>query len=110
MAISVTMFVISVLPCAYFLNNRWQIDTSYGIEDEIAAGENAYDAMSVESLVAAWSNFERTGLGPKDKPRFYILKMVAREQEILASITGTVAALSAITAIGMWVSAAKARK
>ena len=109
LAISVAMFAISVLPCAYYLYIRSQIDTSYGIEEEIAVGNKTYDAMPFESLVAEWSNFERSGLGPKDKPPFYYLKLLAHEYEILATIAGTVAALSAITALGLWVSAPKSQ-
>ncbi len=110
MAIAVAIFALSALPCAYYIFLRSQINTSYGIEDEIAAGNEIYDAFPLENLVAEWSNFERSGLGPKDKPAFYIWNMIAREQEILAMITGSVAALSAATAIGMWVSAPKAKK
>ena len=107
MAISVAMFAMSVLPCAYYLYIRLQIDTSYGIEDEIAIGNKNYDVVPFESLVAEWSNFERTGLGPKDKPPFYYWKLYARENEILATISGIVAALSAITTLGLWFSAPK---
>ena len=107
MAISVAMLVISALPCAYFLYIRWQIDTSYAMEDEITAGNNNYDLMPMENLMVDWSNFERSGLGPKNKPRFYWLKIAARENEVLAMITGTVATLSAVTAIGMWAAARK---
>lgn len=110
MAISVALFVISVLPCAYFLFIRSQIDTSYTIEDEIARGNERYDAMPLENLVAEWSDFERTGLGPKDKPQFYWVNIIARENEILALITGTAAALSGLIAVGMWASAPKLRK
>lgn len=109
MAISVALFAISVIPCAYYLFLRFQVDTSYGIEDEIAAGNKVFDGMPLENLVAEWSNFERSGLGPKDKPPFYYWKLYAHENEVLATITGAVAALSAITAIGMWVSAPKAK-
>ena len=107
MAISVAMLVISALPCAYFLFIRWQIDTSYGMEDEIKVGNKNYDLMPLENVAVDWSNFERTGLGPKNKPRFYWMKIAARENEILAMISGTLATISAITAIGMWASAPK---
>ena len=110
MAISVAMLVISALPCAYFLFIRWQIDTSYGMEDEIISGNKSYDLMPMENLMVDWSNFERNGLGPKNKPRFYWLKIAARENEILAMISGAVATLSALTAIGMWASARKLQK
>ena len=110
MAISVALLVISTLPCAYFLYTRWRIDTSYGMEEEITAGNNNYDLVPMENLMVDWSNFERSGLGPKNKPRFYWMKIAARENEVLALITGTVATLSAVTAIGMWASARKRRE
>jgi hypothetical protein len=110
MAISVALFACSVLPCAYFLFIRSQIDTSYTVEDEIARGNERYDEMPLENLVAEWSDFERTGLGPKDKPQFYWAKLIARENEVLAMITGTAAAISGLTAIGMWASAPKHQK
>jgi hypothetical protein len=110
LAISVAMFALSIIPCGYYLNIRRQIDTSYDVDDEIEAGNLTYDAVPFESLVAEWSNFERTGLGPKDKPAFYFWKLYARENEILAAITGTVAAVSAITVVGLWISAPKKAK
>lgn len=110
LAMSFALFALSILPCGYYLNIRRQIDTSYDIDDEIEIGNLAYDEMPFENLVAEWSNFERTGLGPKDKPAFYYWKLYARDNEILAAITGTVAAISAITAVGLWVSAPKTQK
>ncbi len=110
MAISVALFVLSALPSAYFAFLRAQVDTSYGIDDEIAAGNRAIDKLPLENLVADWSNFERTGLGVKDKPPFYLWKLYAREQELFAMVTGAVAAISAITAIGLWVTAPKTPK
>lgn len=110
MAISVVVFAVSALPCAYYLYIRSQIDTSYGIEEEIEIGNKNYDVAPFENLVAEWSNFERSGLGPKDKPPFYYWKLYARENEVLATITGVVATLSALTVAGSWISAPKAQK
>ena len=110
MAISVTMLVISALPCAYFLFVRWRIDTSYGMENEITIGNENYDLMPLENLIVEWSNFSRNGLGPKNKPWFYWMKVRARENEVLAIISGTVATLSTLTAIGMWASARKIKE
>lgn len=110
MAISVAMFAITFLPCAYHLILRAQINTSFDMDDEIQAGNEAYEAAPLENLVAEWSNFERSGLGPKNKPEFYWWKIRARELEIVAGITGTAAALFAFTAVGMWFSANKGRK
>lgn len=109
MAISVAVFAISIFPCAYYTYIRSQIDTSYGVEDEIAVGNEAYDRAPFENIVADWSNFERSGLGPKEKPPFYYWKLYAKENEVLAIVTGTIAALSAAIAIGLWASAPKAR-
>ncbi len=110
MAVSVAVFALSAIPCAYYSYIRSQIDVSYGIEDEIAAGNQAFDAMPLENMVADWSNLERVGLGPKDKPPFYYWKRYAREQDISAMVTGVIAAISAIMAIALWVTAPKARK
>ncbi len=109
LAVACALFVITALPCAYFLFIRSQIDTSYTITDEIEAGNLNYEAMGIEMLVAEWTNFERNGLGPKNKPPFYWMKVVARENEILAMVTGTIAVIAAATATGAWVTAPKAK-
>jgi len=109
LAVACALFVITALPCAYFLFIRSQIDTSYTIADEIEAGNANYDEMGIEMLVAEWTNFERNGLGPKNKPPFYWMKIVARENEILAMVTGTIAAIAAVTATGAWVTAPKTK-
>lgn len=106
-AAACAVFVISILPCAYFLYIRSQINTSYTVTDEIAAGNANYDAAGLEMLVAEWTNFERMGMGPKSKPPFYWMKIVARENEILAMVTGAIAALAAISAAAIWISAPK---
>jgi hypothetical protein len=109
LAVACALFVISALPCAYFLFIRSQIDTSYTMQDEIEAGNANYDLMGIEMLVAEWTSFERSGLGPKNKPPFYWMKVVARENEILAAVTGTIAAIAAATATGAWITAPKTK-
>ena len=109
-AAACAVFVLSVLPCAYFLYIRSQIDTSYTVTDEIAAGDANYDAMGLEMLVAEWTSFERGGLGPKNKPPFYWMKIVARENEILAMVTGSIAGVSALIAAAIWMSTPKIAK
>jgi hypothetical protein len=101
MALSLAVFVLFALPCAYFVFIRTQIDTSYTIETELAAGNANYDSFSIEQLAAEWSNFEKNGLGPKEKPWFFTLNLIAREQEILAAVTGAIATLAGLTALGV---------
>ncbi len=110
LALACALFVITALPCAYFLFIRAQIDTSYTITDEIEAGNESFDKMEIEMLVAEWTSFERNGLGPKNKPPFYWMKIIARENTILAIISGTIAAIAAATAIGAWVTAPKTKE
>ena len=110
MALSVAVFVLFALPCAYFLFVRFQIDTSYTVETEIEAGNAHYDSMETEQLAAEWSNMEQTGLGPKDKPWFFIMQQIARELEILAAVTGAIALLAALIAASTWLTRPKISK
>ncbi len=109
-ATACAVFVLSFLPCAYYLYIRSQIDTSYTVADEIAAGNSNYDAMGMEMLVAEWTRFERSGLGPKNKPTFYWMKQFARENEILAMVTGSIAALSMLVGAAAWITAPKVQR
>ncbi len=70
LAAGCAVFVIFLLPCAYYIYVRSQLDTSYTVADEIAAGEANYDAMDMPMLFTDWVNFERNALGRRTSRRF----------------------------------------
>jgi hypothetical protein len=110
LAASVALFVLFALPCAYFSLQRYQMDPSYTLESEIEAGNENFDAQNMEQLAATWFSFEAGGLGPKQKPGFYYYNRFARDREVMAMITGAIAAVFAFIAAVTWITAAKQSK
>ena len=51
LAAGCAIFMIFLLPCAYYLYVRSQLDTSYTVVDEIAAGDAYYDSMDIADAV-----------------------------------------------------------
>jgi hypothetical protein len=107
MAIALAIFGLFGAPCGYYLIERMRIDTSYTIEDELKTGDEIIDAYSDTDLVKIWFGNERKGLGLKSKPAFYWARKWATDREIMATITGGVAATAGIFALGVWFTAKK---
>jgi hypothetical protein len=109
LAIASAIFLIFVLPCAYYLYERSLIDTSYTVTEELAAGVAEIDALDLNMMVVRWLDFEKNGLGPKSKPPFYYYKKAAQEREILSMVTGGVAAVAGLVAALVWITTPKSK-
>ncbi len=107
LAISVALFALSAIPCAYFTLQRMSLDPSYTVESEIEAGNKDFDIQDMEHLAANWLSFETSGLGEKQKPDFYYYNRFAKERESLAITSGSLAGLFALIALGIWFTAKK---
>ncbi len=105
LAIFVALCVVSAIPATYFLLQRTMLDPSYTVESEVEAGNQNFDEQGMKQLAVVWINYETSGLGEKQKPDFYYYNRFAKERETLAITFGSIAAVFALAAVGVWVSA-----
>lgn len=110
LAVSSTVFLLFFIPCLWFLFQRWQIDTSYTVDSEIAQSEKLYDSYGPVELISVWLENEKIGLGQKQKPPFYFYKKFADDRVRLALITGAGALLAAIVTLATVITAPKSSK
>ncbi len=101
-------FLISLGCAGWFGLQRSMVDTSYTIESEIEAGDELFDTYSPEELSLVWNNYEEVGLGPKDPPDFFLWNLYAADRTKYAAISGSIAAVSGLIVVAVWLSAPKA--
>ena len=71
---------ISWSPAAGSVSQRWSVDTSYTVDQEIAAGNEAIDKFDPSTLGSVWYTFSEMGMRNKQYPYFYLAKLYADER------------------------------
>lgn len=110
MATFVALFLITGGMSLRFTLQRLNIDTSYDEETEIELGEQLFDQYGPDALSMTWEQYQTVGIGPKQRLPFMVWRTIAWHTTILASVTGTIAAICLLAALAVWYSARRAAR
>ncbi len=109
-AMAVAVLAIASVTTAYFAYAANVTYVEYTVEDELAIGSEKLDAASPEELSMALNDFRSVRLTYKDRPMFYRYAKFSKEQARAATISGIVAGVGLLIALGVWVTAPRGKR
>ena len=107
MALAMAGCLIASVSCGWFSLQRWLVDTSYTVEQEIAAGEKAFDELDPNALSSVWYSFGQMGLRDKQYPIFYWARLYAEQRVQFAQTAGGIALGFAAIGLVVWLTTKK---
>lgn len=102
MALAMAGCLIASISCGWFSLQRWSVDTSYTVEQEIEAGDKAFDELDPNALSSVWYTFGQMGLREKQYPYFYLARLYADQRTQFAQIAGSIALGFAAIGLVVW--------
>lgn len=105
LALATAGFLIAAVAGSWFGFQRFQIDTSYTVEAEIAAGAEMIESYDPNTLSTIWHQFGSMGLGEKHPPAFFLWQVYAEDRAKKATTSGVVAAVFGVLALAIALSA-----
>lgn len=102
LAIAMAGFLVAAIACGWFSLQRWAVDTSYTVEQELVAGDAMIDSFDPNTLSEMWHSFGQIDMRRKHFPEFYLYQIYAGERVILAQIAGAIAAGFAAIGLVVW--------
>lgn len=109
-AMAVTVLVVASVTTAYFAYAAKVTHTEYTVDNELAIGNEKLDTASPEELSMAFDDFRSLRLTFKDRPMFYRYARYSKEQATAATISGVVAGVGLLIALGLWITAPGGRR
>lgn len=110
MALATAGFIIAIAACGWYSLQRFNINTSYTVTNEIEAGNELLDSYDAGTLSNIWHGFGKMGLKTKDPPAFFMWNLYAQDRLRRAIISGSIAAAFAAIALAIGFSARKSRE
>lgn len=107
LAVTMAGFLVATIACGWFSLQRWSIDTSYTVAQELVAGDVMIDSFDPNTLSTMWHNFGQMDMRRKHYPEFYLYQLYAAERTRLAQITGAIAAGFAAIGLVIWLTTPK---
>ncbi len=101
MAIATAGFLIAFTACGWYSWQRFNINTSYTVENEIVAGNELLDSYDANSLSSIWHEFGSLGLGEKYPPSFFLWQLYADDRQQRAMFSGGIAAAFGVLALAI---------
>jgi hypothetical protein len=102
LAFAMAGFLIASIFCGWFSLQRWLVDTSYSVDQEIEAGEAMIDKFDPNTLASVWYTFGQMGMRNKQYPPFYLAQLYAAERVQFAQIAGGIALGFAAIGLILW--------
>ncbi len=109
MALAMAGCLIASIFCGWFSLQRWRVDTSYTAEQEIEAGEKAFDELDPYALSSVWYTFGQMGLREKQYPIFFWARLYAEQRVRFAQIAGGIAIGFAAIGLVVWLTTKKSK-
>ncbi len=107
MALAMAGCLIASVSCGWFTFQRSLVNTSYTVDQEIEAGNQAFNALDPNALSSVWYTFGRMGLRNKEYPNFYWARLYAEERVHYAQIAGGIALGFAAIGLVLWLTTKK---
>lgn len=90
-AIASAVFVIAGLASARFGMQYLSVDTTFTEESAIELGNEVLEGYGPLDLNIVWNEYAAKGMGPKQRPDFFLWNKYAGERRILATIAISIA-------------------